>query len=72
MKAIRSGMSNQEEETNTGGITRIFKIKFLITSRELSIKLKQQCPTIAEALIYEMLYGTILKTTSQVQHYEYP
>ncbi len=53
---------NEEEASNTGGVTRIIQNKIFLYYEGDYQKLKQQITqTIAEALIYEMLYGNDFK-----------
>ncbi len=53
---------DQEEESNTGGITRIIQNKIFIYFEGDYKKLRQQIvQTISEALIHEMLYGNDFK-----------
>ena len=53
---------NEEEASNTGGVTRIIQNKIFLYYEGDYQKLRQQITqTIAEALIYEMLYGNDFK-----------
>ncbi len=53
---------SEEESSNTGGVTRIIQNKIFLYFEGDHQKLQQQISqTIAEALVYEMLYGNSLR-----------